>query len=108
MEIQFNVTGARRKELVNAVSEITENPAVYKGAPTFAYEIGGFTVDKDGTLSFDNMTDSNLPEKLLEKLIERGFDVGSEDRLTIEMPLEGFTDTALENLERLIASKLQY
>lgn len=69
MEIQFNVTGARRKELVNAVSEITENPAVYKGAPTFAYEIGGFTVDKSG------------------------------------MPLEGFTDAALENLERLIAGK---
>jgi hypothetical protein len=27
------------------------------------------------------------------------------DTLTIEMPLDGFTDSALENLERLIASK---
>jgi hypothetical protein len=105
MEIRFNVTGARRKELVNAVSEITGCSANYKGAPTFAYEIGGFTVGKEGELSFDNMTDSDLLERLLDRLAERGFKCETTDSLTIEMPLEGFTDTALENLDRLIASK---
>jgi len=105
MEIRFNVTGPRRKELVNAVSEIADCPAIYKGAPTFAYEISGFTVDKEGTLSFDNMMDSKQVERILDGLAERGFKCETNDSLTIEMPLEGFTDTALENLDRLVASK---
>lgn len=105
MEIRFNVTGPRRKELVNAVSEIADCPAIYKGAPTFAYEISGFTVDKEGTLSFDNMMDSEQVERILDGLAERGFKCETNDSLTIEMPLEGFTDTALENLDRLVANK---
>ena len=105
MEIRFNVTGPKRKEMVKAVSELADWPASYSGAPTFAYEIGDFTVNKEGTLSFSDRTDSELVEKLLDGLSERGFDFESGDRLTIEMPLEGFTDRAFENLERLIASK---
>lgn len=105
MEIRFNVTGPRRKELVNAVSEITDCPAIYKGAPTFAYEISGFTVDKEGTLTFENMRDSIQVERILDGLAGRGFKCETTDNLTIEMPLEGFTDTALENLDRLVASK---
>lgn len=105
MEIRFNVTGPRRKELVNAVSEIADCPAIYKGAPTFAYEISGFTVDKEGTLTFENMMDSKQVERILDGLAERGFECETSDNLTIEMPLEGFTDTALENLDRLVASK---
>jgi len=107
MEIRFNVTGTRRKELVNAITEVTDTPANYKGAPTFAYEIGDFTVNKEGTLSFDSMTDSDLVERLLHELAERGFECETDDRLTIEMPLEGFTEAALENLDRLIASKAE-
>lgn len=106
MEVKYNVTGARRKELAKAVSEIVDWPATYKGAPTFAYGIGDFTIDKDGTLSFGSMSDSGLVEKLLEGLSERGFEFGEpSEGLVIEIPLEGFSDAALENLDRLIASK---
>lgn len=105
MEIKFNVTGPRRKEMVKAVSELADWPASYSGAPTFAYEIGDFTVDKEGTLLFSDRTDSELVEKLLDGLAERGYNFESNDKLTIEMPLDGFTDRALENLERLIAGK---
>lgn len=104
MEIRFNVTGARRREMVKAVSEIADWPAEYKGAPTFAYVIGDFTVDKEGTLSFSDMTDSELVENLIEGLAERGFEF-EEPSLTIEMPLEGFTDESVANLEKLIAGK---
>lgn len=107
MEIRFNVTGTRRKELVNAITEVTDTPANYKGAPTFVYEIGDIIVNKEGTLSFDSMTDSDLVERLLHELAERGFECETDDRLTIEMPLEGFTEAALENLHRLIASKAE-
>jgi hypothetical protein len=106
MEVKYNVTGSRRKELVGAISEITDFPVSYAGAPTFSYEIGGFTVDKSGTLSFGNETNSGLVEKLMEKLSERGFELPDENsKLTIEMPMEGFTENSLTNLERMIASK---
>ena len=106
MEIRFNVTGPRRREMVKAVSEIADWPAEYKGAPTFAYVIGDFTVDKEGTLSFSDMTDSELVENLIDGLVKRGFEFEEPyDTLTIEMPLEGFTDESIANLEKLIAGK---
>ncbi len=105
MDVKYNATGERRKELVGAISEITESPAVYKGAPTFAYEIGGFTVDKEGTLSFGSM-DSELVRKLVARLLERGFECEElSDRLVIEIPLDGFTEESISNLQTLIASK---
>lgn len=108
MDVRYNVTGERRKELVTATSEIIGWKPVYKGAPTFAYAVGDFLISREGTLSFSDRTDSGDVERLLEGLEERGFNFEepeNHDNLTIEMPLEGFTETALENLDRLIASK---
>lgn len=106
MEVKYNVTGERRKELVKAVGEIIGGEPVYKGAPTFAYAVGDFVIDKEGTISFGNMTDSELVEKLLGGLAECGFEFEEPaGELVIEMPLDGFTDATLENLNRLIESK---
>ncbi|WP_418790925.1 virulence protein [Phosphitispora sp. TUW77] len=108
MELKYNVTGARRKELVSAVSELVGEAMSYKGAPTFAYEVGPFSIDKEGTLSYPVETGGELVEMVMERLSERGFDFEEgeiPDLLTIEMPLEGFTEESLSNLEKLIASK---
>ena len=51
MTLAFGVTGIPRKELVVAVSEYTGAAPEYKAAPSFAYEIGAYTVDKEGTLT---------------------------------------------------------
>ena len=74
MRIEFNRTGAERKELVKAISEITGAEAVYKFMPTCAYEIDYFTVTKDGALEFDDRADSEEIENLLEQLAQRGFE----------------------------------
>ena len=127
MKIKFNCTGTERKALVNAIGELLETKPAYKGAPTFAYDIDGFVVDKNGELSFDEHIDINEVEMLIERLAERGFEAevtgnltakssseiiqelpeGSHeiDGLVIELPRTTFTDTALENLRRLIESK---
>ncbi|HIQ58278.1 MAG TPA: hypothetical protein IAB22_02390 [Candidatus Merdivicinus intestinavium] len=63
----YNVTGVRRKELVAAIGEFTGAEPEYKAAPSFAYEIGEYTVDKDGTL-----TGPENPA-LIESLKEQGF-----------------------------------
>lgn len=105
MEFKFNVTGARRKELVQAISEILNTAPEYKGAPTFAYVIGGFTVNKEGTLSTSEVNSDEVLEQLLNKLDKRGFQFEASDELVIEMPKEGFTEAAIVNLERLVKSK---
>lgn len=108
MELKYNVTGARRKELVSTLSELVGEAMSYKGAPTFAYEVGPFSIDKEGTLSYPVETGSELVEMVMERLSERGFDFEEAetlDQLTIEMPLEGFTEESITKLEKLIASK---
>lgn len=108
MELKYNVTGARRKELVSTLSELVGEAMSYKGAPTFTYEVGPFSIDKEGTLSYPVETGSELVEMVMERLSERGFDFEefkAPDRLTIEMPLEGFAEESITNLEKLISSK---
>lgn len=54
MKINYNVTGSSRKSLVNAISQELNAPAKYLGAPTFAYEIGAYHIDKNGLLEGDD------------------------------------------------------
>ncbi|MDD3400772.1 MAG: virulence protein [Eubacteriales bacterium] len=126
MTFKYNVTGAKRKELVNAISEITETPVKYLGAPSFAYEVDYFTIDKNGGVTFDDRADSEEIEMLVEALLERGFgpEAGfteaepteeetvaddasepDETRLCISMPQSLFTEAALLNLDRLLEAK---
>ncbi len=105
MDIRTGVEQAERKRLVGALSEILGAPAKYRGAPSFAYEVGGLVVDKDGTVSFDPATDPEKVKVLMSQLAERGFEIASPERITIEIPLEGFTEQALDNLGKLVASK---
>ena len=50
MKINYNVTGPKRKVLVAAISQELNAPTKYLGAPTFAYEVGGYYIDKNGML----------------------------------------------------------
>lgn len=151
MKIKYNVTGAKRKSLVSAISRELNLPTLYLGAPSFSYEVGGYRIDKDGTLegadnrdlvadlqgldSFEAVSaeyDTPLPEAEPvpdDIQIPCEAEVGGRispyrdveeppaydsperpeadehDRLTIEVPLDGFTEESIVNLEKLIASK---
>ena len=50
MKINYNVTGPKRKALVGAISLELNAPTIYLRAPTFAYEVGGYHIDKNGML----------------------------------------------------------
>lgn len=115
---QFN--DCDRKILVAAIGEILQIQPVYQGVPSFAYIIGGFEVDKQGTLIIAETTTDTEVDTLLEDLRLRGFtyekeeietenqtqtETQGDDILTIEMPKEGFTDEAMINLENLIKGK---
>lgn len=108
MELKYNVTGNDRKRLVAAIAEFMACAATYKGAPTFAYDVGWLTIDKNGTVSFDDHSDSKNVEKLIQYLHELGFESETEeavDSLILSYPREDITDAALENLRQLVASK---
>ena len=51
MKLGYNVTGAARKALVGAISQELNTPTKYLGAPTFTYEVGGYHIDKTGTVT---------------------------------------------------------
>lgn len=106
MELNYNVTGARRKELVKTIGETLGEQAVYNGPPSFSYTVGLFTIDKNGIVVINDVTNDNLVEKLQQGLSEQGFEPQAQtDGITIELPIDGFTDTALDNLNHLLTSK---
>ena len=73
MSINFHVTGKERKALVEALSEITFSEAAYAGAPTFAYRVGDYTVDKNGVIFYPPALAQEAVALVVEKLKERGF-----------------------------------
>ena len=79
MERKYNVTGERRKEMVEVVSGIVGMKAVYMRMPTCAYAISNFTVSKEGTLVWDERTDSGTVEKVLAGLAQAGFTAEPEE-----------------------------
>lgn len=81
MRVEFNRTGADRKELVTAISEILETKPKYMGMPSAAYDFGGLTIDKTGTLEFeDNIFPKDIKD-LLQNLADRGFTAASSEDL---------------------------
>ena len=87
MEIRYNVTGARRKELVKVIADTIGARAEYQYMPTCNYKIGYFTVTRDGTLLFDDRADSGEIEQVLEAAAAAGFECEPQDMG--EAPAEG-------------------
>lgn len=112
MEFYYDVTGPDRKKLVSKISEITGIAAIYKGAPSFAYQIGDYTISKDGTLSWPDFNDADTKflsqrEYLIELLMKEGFepkypDRDEETKLAITVPFE---KVAVGNLISLLEAK---
>ena len=132
MTIHYNLAGTSRRKLVDAISAITGAEVKYLGAPTFAYQVDYFTIDRNGAITFDDRADSEEVENLIERLASMGFEAqipaldredgelpteGAESEpapdsaaqecntLTIRMPADSFTQEALNNLHSLIAAK---
>ena len=124
MTIKYNVPGSKRKEFVKTIAAWLGEEIKYCGAPSFAYEVDYFTIDRNGCLSFDDRADSEVIERLLEHLYDEGFECeeapkteqGSEPATTdtadddtydlnINLPRSLFTDAAIENLQKLVKGK---
>ncbi len=109
MIIEFQLTGEKRKELVNTVSEIIGIPAEYQFMPTCAYKIGDFyTVTKEGNLEISDSADGKEVEMLIDKLVHRGYDVPLDEEkngLTVEIPLELVDESTIDRLRKIVENK---
>ncbi len=109
MTVKFNVPGKERKRMVLTIAKWLGEKVCYKGAPTFAYEVDYFTIDKDGNLIFDDRADSEVIERLLEHLYDEGFesDISTDEPkgIAIQIPMADFTEASLQNLFDLVESK---
>ena len=114
MTITINASGAERKRLVNTISQWLGEEPRYRGAPSFAYTIGKFTVDKVGTLDVDEHVDDEVVERLLQHLYSEGFDVDmcAEETPTeeitgtcISVPLSLFTTQQIQNINAIVTAK---
>ena len=120
MKINYNVTGSDRKQLVSIITRETGVKATYKGMPSMAYCIDGITVEKDGTMVWDESTDAATIQKIIEALAAAGFE-GTGDQpqpaeapapqeaepveLTVSMPLTRHNGASLRNLINLVYTR---
>lgn len=109
MMIELHLTGNERKKLAKAVSEIIGAPAEYQYMPTCAYKIGrDYTITKEGNLEISDLADSKEVENLIDKLVNRGYDVPLEEEengLTVEMPLELVDESTIDRLRKIVENK---
>ena len=118
MNAKTNAQGKDRKNLVKAIAEITGQEAKYNGAPGFTYTIGSYTVERDGSITTEDEAgmknlstvlreggfEIEMPEPAEEKESEAEEEM-TTDSWTLTMPREDFTETQVDNLEKIIASK---
>lgn len=72
-QYNYNLHGSDRKPLIEAMSQVLGLHAVYQGAPSFAYTVGDYTVNRNGTLSYNSDIHPDFAAVLVEDLRERGF-----------------------------------
>ena len=112
-EIRFTLKSKQRPKLAQEIGNILGTAPHYERVPSCAYDIAGYRLDKEGVLHIQEGAEETAKDLILQ-LRERGFQDDAEvteevpvqqEKLTIAIPKESLTDTALENLQKIIANK---
>ncbi|MGI6670010.1 MAG: hypothetical protein ACOX58_00245 [Christensenellales bacterium] len=108
MTIPYNITGKQRKQLAEDISVALHTIPKYLGYPTCNYQIGDCILERDGKLIIPDSVADETATTLLEHLRSRGYvgePVETEDRLTISMPRELFTNSNIETLQQIVTAR---
>lgn len=92
MRINYNVTGSRRKELVEVIGETIGFKPIYMKVPTCEYKVGEITVSKTGELIWDENTDDATIRKIVKALSDVGFKGSGEENILIEAEEEALPE----------------
>ena len=113
-EIRFTLESKQRPKLAQEIGNILGTAPHYERVPSCAYDIAGYRLDKEGVLHIPERAEEETVEDLILQLRECGFQDDAEvteevpvqqEKLTIVIPKDSLTDTALENLQKIIANK---
>lgn len=117
MVLHFNVKGESRKVMVTAIEKEIGGKARYLGVPSCAYEIGNYTVGRNGELEFGDFDDLDEVAPIIDACVmatgitpaeweenRNTEETGTEDlvELTVTIP---FTKVNVENLTSLLEAK---
>ncbi len=108
MMIQFEVPGKERKRLAQALSAWLGYDAKYCGAPSFAYMIGPYTLDRGGVLTRDGDAEPEMTERMLQHLHDEGFQFETQDAESEELGISiavPYDAASLDNLTKLLDAK---
>ncbi|MEN2776652.1 virulence factor [Acetivibrio clariflavus] len=99
------VAGQERKVVAAIIAEALGGQVRYAGAPGFAYEADGWTVDRDGVVHSPEigLDEIKSVRPVIDALNIAG--LSAEGNMTIALALHGFGEASLENLQNLLASK---
>ena len=99
------IVGQERKAIASVIAEALEGQVRYTGAPGFAYEADGWTVDRDGVVHSPEigLDEIKSVRPVIDALNIAG--LSTEGTMTIALSLDGFGETSFENLKNLLASK---
>ncbi len=111
----YRVLAESRKPLIERLRELVGDRLVYTRVPRCAYEVGGISVEKDGTV----VTGEGADMELIEKLESEGFiewrsgteeqcgtdGEGTLPRISISLPAGDHTGNSLRNLVYTIYSR---
>ncbi len=86
--LKFELNVEERKTLAKRMEELTGIHPYYTKAPRYAYDIGNYTIDRDGSLLVEA---ENADLELLTTLLNEGLIRGGED-----VEAEGLQETATE------------
>ena len=112
-EIRFTLESKQRPKLAQEIGNLLGTAPHYERVPSCAYDIAGYRLDKEGVLHIPEGAEETAKDLILQ-LRERGFQDDAEvteevpvqqEKLTIAIPKESLTDTALENLQKIIVNK---
>ena len=112
--IRFTLEPKQRPKLAKEIGKILGTAPHYERVPSCAYDIAGYRLDKEGVLHIPEGVAVEMVEHLIRQLWEHGFQDDMEiteevpvqqDKLTIAILKESLTDTALENLQKIIVNK---
>lgn len=117
MVLHFNVKGESRKAMVTAIEKEIGGKARYLGVPSCAYEIGNYTVGRNGELEFGDFDDLDEVAPIIDACVmatginpaewEENKDVEETEtesamELTVTIP---FTKVNVGNLTSLLEAK---
>lgn len=117
-----------RKAAALRLAEIIGGTSRYTKVPRCAYEVGPYFLEKDGTITVPEDADLQPLRTLAEEGLVEPFEVeakpqaqdaeaaateanvaGSDaeeaDGLTVSLPMDGFTESSIDNLKKLVEAK---